>query len=162
MMAFSIKLRPVSSASSLMKRLCGSTSMCSPSMACSSLSLPALLLASTSWLNGNATLFIGVKLLLETQGMRRRTFFCLDSDLELQQPALASGVVGNEVHGLLFLHADELQWRGLLQRVLHRTFDACIHRLGALGAVALHGNVHHALSGSALQARRCGDVRLQK
>src|SRR5690554_2888175 len=158
-MAFSMKLRPVSSASSLMNWLCGNTSICAPSMACSSLSLPALLLASTSRLK--VTSLIGMELLLETQGMHRRAFIGLYAHLELQQPALASAVVGNEVDGVLLLNTHELEWGGLLQQVLHRAFDPGVHRLRPIGTVALHGDIHYALPGAALQTGSGGDLRLQ-
>src|SRR5690606_21653557 len=118
-MAFSTKLRPVSSASSPMNWLCGSTSICAPSMACSSLSLPGLLLARTSWLKGNALSLIRMELLLEAHGMHWRTFFRLHPYLELQQAPLARRVVGDEVDGVLLLQADEFQRGGLLNQILH-------------------------------------------
>src|SRR5690606_11557134 len=114
-MAFSIKLRPVSSASSLMKSRCGNTSIWLPSMACSSLSLPALLLASTRRANGIVRSLIGMELLLEAQGMHRRALVRLHPHLELQQPTLAGRVVGDELDGVLLLDADELVRCGLLQ-----------------------------------------------
>src|SRR5690554_5568156 len=160
-MAFSTKLRPVSSASSLMNWLCGSTSICAPSMACSSLSLPALLLASTSWLKADCALLIRVKLLLETHGTHRRTVIRLYLDFKLQQAALARRVIGDEVDGVLFLHANELQWGSLLNQVFNSALHFGIHYLYPVIGQALHGNVHHALARTALQAGSGGNVRLQ-
>src|SRR5690606_37828123 len=126
-MAVSTKLRPVSSASWPVDSRRGGTSMSSPSMACHSLGLPALLLASTSLLKGSAAVLIRMELLLEAHRVHRGIVVGLHLHLEAQQPALSGAVVGNEVDGILFLDANEAQWCGLLQQVGHCTLDPGIH-----------------------------------
>src|SRR5690606_31525328 len=159
MMAFSTKLSPVSSASSLMKRLCGNTSMSSPSMACNSFSLPLLLLASTSWLNFRS--LIRVEFLLEAHGMYRCVVVGLHPHLKLQQPALGCAVVGDEVDRLLLLDADELQRRGLLDQVPSRPFVSRVPHLNAVVGEPLSRDVAHAPARPALRAWGSGDLRLQ-
>src|SRR5690606_35666935 len=160
-MAFSTKLRPVSSASWSVNSRCGSTSMSSERRPCNSLSLPALLLASTNLLKGRAALLIRMELLLEAHRVHRGVVVGLHLPLVAQQPALSGAVVGNEVDGNLCLNANEAQWCGLLQQVGHGTLDPGIHDLHTLLGQPLHGDIDHALARAALQPCCSSDLRLQ-
>src|SRR3990167_3843957 len=159
-MAFSINDRPVSSGSTMENSPTERTRTLLPSMACSSLSLPALWLASTSSLKcimDSGPSFVWEDFLVEIEAVRH-AIGSMHIDGETQHLALGEVELRQVIDGLTFGDLLEGQRLAAADQIFHFTTDA-----GAAGLARLeHGDIHHALRLAAHQAAGRGDIRLQK
>src|SRR3989338_6360349 len=159
-MAFSINDKPVSSGSTMENSPTERTCTLLPSMACSSLSLPALWLASTSSLKGimySGPSFVWEDFLVEIKTVRH-AIGRAHVDGEAQHFTLAEGELRQVIDGFTFVDLLEGQRLAATDQILPFATDA-----GATGLAGFeYGNVHHALGFAADQAVGRGYVRLQK
>src|SRR5690606_7397155 len=155
-MAFSTNDRPVSSGSTWLNSPIERTRTASPSMACSSLSLPALWLASTSSLKALTGLVIREHFLVEGDAVGVVALAYVEGEAE--HFAGLERELRQVIDGLAFADLTERQCGALAQQVLHLATDHC----GAGLAGLEHGDVDHALGLAAHQAGGAGDIRLDE